>query len=51
MDGGVTHGARLVLGGLVMKAWGGRGASACIQRVAADAEQIDLVLVEHALIR
>ena len=51
MNRQVAESARLVFGGLVMEAWGGRGANARIQRVAADAEQIDLVLVEHALIR
>jgi len=50
MNRDMAERASLVLGGLVVEAWCGRGANVRIQRVAADAEQIDLILLKHTLI-
>lgn len=50
MNRDVAECASLVLGGLIVEARGRRGANIRIQGVAADAEQIDLVLLKHALV-
>jgi len=50
MDCDMAESASLVLRGLVVEAWGGRRSDAPIQGVAADAQQIDLVQLEHPLV-
>ena len=50
MDCDMAESASLVLRGLVVEARGGRRSDARIQGVAADAQQIDLILLEHPLV-